>query len=139
MIKLANQSPVVPLGQIWDCKISIGGEEDVVIFYVIRMHFTKDLFPMLLGIPWLQMANAVVNWNSLNPSITNGLEGNQTKVPIRSIRSVEIESTSSSYCEEEASEDGGARGKLVGAAQLGKGKSVMAIGNLGSLGPSLYH
>ena len=49
VINMANQSPTVPRGQIKDCRINTGGEEYVVIFHVIKMHSTKDSFPMLLG------------------------------------------------------------------------------------------
>ena len=62
LINMANQSPVVPVGIIKDCRLSTGGEEYIVTFQVIKMHDNKDAFPILLGRPWLRMANAVVDW-----------------------------------------------------------------------------
>ena len=48
IINMANQSSVVPLGMIKDCRISTGREEYVVTFHVIKMHSNKDTFFLLL-------------------------------------------------------------------------------------------
>ena len=48
------------------------------------MHSTKDTFPILLGRPWLRMANAIVDWGGVKPSITYGPEGNRSRVSIGS-------------------------------------------------------
>ena len=70
IINMANQTSSVPLGMIKDCRIQTGGEEYIVTFHVIKMHSTKDTFPILLGRPWLRMADAVVDWGGDMPSIT---------------------------------------------------------------------
>ena len=79
-----NQSPMVPVGIIKDCRLSTGGEEYIVTFQVIKMHDNKDFFSILLGRPWLRMADAVVGWGGQKYSITYGLEDNRLKVSITS-------------------------------------------------------
>lgn len=69
------------------------------------------------------MANADVDWGGLRSSIIYGPEGNRSKVPIRSIGSVEVQSMSSSEGEEESSKDGGTRGKFSGSGPIGKKKN----------------
>ena len=66
IINMANQTSSVPIGMVKDCRIQSGGEEYVVNFHVIKMHSTKDTFPLLLGRPWLRMASAVVDWGVPN-------------------------------------------------------------------------
>ena len=56
VINMANQSPVVPVGMIKDCCLSMDGEEYIVTFQVIKIHDNKDVFSMLLGRHWLRMA-----------------------------------------------------------------------------------
>ena len=82
VINMANQSPVVPVGVIKDCRLNTDGEEYIVTFQVIRMHDNKDAFPILLGRPWLRMSNAVVDWGGHKPSITYGPVDNRVKVSI---------------------------------------------------------
>ena len=60
-------------------------------------------------------------------------------MPIRSIGSVDVVSVSSSESKEEENEEGGTHRKLVKAAQLGKAKSIVMTGSLGSFGSNLYH
>ena len=83
---MANQTSSVPIGMIKDCRIQTGGEEYIVTFHVINMHSTKDIFPILLGRPWLRMANAIVDWGGVKPSITYGHQGNRSRVSIGSWR-----------------------------------------------------
>ena len=85
IINMANQSSVVPVGVVKDCRLSTGGEDYIVTFQVIRMHDNKDTFPILLGRPWLRMANAVINWGGQKPSITYGPQDNRVKVPMESL------------------------------------------------------
>ena len=61
IINMANQILSVSLGMVKDCRIYIGCEEYIVIFHVIKMHFTKDTFSILLGRPWSRMADAIVD------------------------------------------------------------------------------
>ena len=72
IINMANQSPAVPLGMIYDCTISTGWKEYVVTFHVIKMHSNKDTFPLLLGRPWLRMSDVIVDWGGVKPFITYG-------------------------------------------------------------------
>jgi hypothetical protein len=85
IINMANQSPAVLLGMIEDCRISTGGEEYVVYFYVSKMHSNKDTFSILLGRPWLKMSDVIVNWGGVKPSITYGPKDNRVKVSIGSL------------------------------------------------------
>ena len=62
IINMANQSPAVPLKMIKDCRIRTRGEEYIVTFHVIKMHSNKNTFSILLGRPWLRMADAIVDW-----------------------------------------------------------------------------
>ena len=65
-----------------DSRILTGGEEYIVTFHVIKMHSTKDTFPILLSMPWLRMADAVVDWGGVKPSITYGPKDNRSRVSI---------------------------------------------------------
>ena len=87
VINMANQSQVVPVGIIKNCRLSTGGEEYIVTFQVIKIHDNKDAFLILLGRPWLRMANAVVDWEGEKPSITYGPEDNRVKVLIAPLSS----------------------------------------------------
>ena len=85
VINMANQSPSTPLGMIKDCRITTGGEEYIVIFHVIKMHSDKDAFSILLGRPCLRMADVIVDWRGVKPSITYGPKENKVKVYIGSL------------------------------------------------------
>lgn len=63
----------------------------MVIFYVIRQHYTKDSFPILLGPLWLRMANTIMKQGGTKPLITYGLTENQAKVHIGSTVNIEVE------------------------------------------------
>ena len=80
VINMADQSPVVSVVMIKDCHLNTGGKEYIVTFQVIKMHDKKDIFPILLGRPWLRMANAIVDWGGQKPSITYGYDHNRVKV-----------------------------------------------------------
>ena len=139
IIRMANQSSSVSLGQIKDCRINTGEEEYIVIFHVIRMHSTKDAFPMLLGRPWLRMANVVVEWGDPQPSITYGPKENRARVPIESASSLRagFEQYEDGDTKEEEGED--AKWRLVGHAQFGKKSTPLTELELHDLGPNLYH
>ena len=82
---MVNQTSSVPLGLVEECRIQTRGKEYLVTFHVIKMHSTKDTFPILLGRPWLRMADAVIDWRGTKPSITYGPKGNRVKVSIGSL------------------------------------------------------
>lgn len=93
VLNMADQSPAKPLGQISNCKISTGGEDYLVTFHVIRMHTSKESFPLLLGRPWLRMANATIMWGGDKPSIVYGPCENPTKVRIKPLIGLEVNDT----------------------------------------------
>ena len=49
------------------------------------MYDNKDVFPILLGRPWLRMADVIVDRVGLKPSITYGPKDNRVKVSVRSL------------------------------------------------------
>ena len=57
----------------------------IVMFHVIKMHSTKDTFPILLGRPWLRMADAVIDWGGTQLSIVYGPKCNRVRVSIGSL------------------------------------------------------
>lgn len=65
------------------------------------MHSHMDAFPILLGRPWLRMANAIVDWGGAKPSITYGPEENRAKVPIGPMANLTMGGITTSSDEEE--------------------------------------
>ena len=108
-------------------------------FQVIEMHDNNDAFPILLGRPWLKMANAVINWGGQKPSITYGPEDNRVKVSIAPLSGWIREDIDPISAEED---NGGSDEKfddtLMGVVQLNKEKAKM-YSTSGLLGPSLYN
>lgn len=104
VINMANQSPAVPFGMNKDFRLSTGSEEYIVTFHMIKMHSNKDTFPILLGRPWLRMANAIVDWGGIKPSITYGPKDNRVKVSIGSLGGWVREEVEPSSDEEEEDE-----------------------------------
>ena len=84
IINMANQSSSIPLGMVKYCRIQTRGEVYIVTIHVIKMHSTKNTFPILLGRPWLRMVNAMVDWGEVKPSITYGPKDNKIRVCIGS-------------------------------------------------------
>jgi len=66
-VKLANQRPLKPQGQIKDLSIRVGDEEYIVTFYVLRMHDEDGGYPLLLGRKWLWLVGGIVNWHAKTP------------------------------------------------------------------------
>ena len=138
IINMANQTSSVPMGMVKDCRIQSGGEEYIVNFHVIKMHSTKDTFPLLLGMPWLRMASAIVDWGGVKPSITYGPEGNRSKVAIGSWSGwVRQELTSSTDEGEEDKEETRDDEALVGAAHP-EGYDKYDHCKIAGMGPGLY-
>jgi hypothetical protein len=81
-VKLADQRPSKPLGQIKDLRIRAGDEEYTVTFYVLRMHDEDGGYPLLLGRKWLRLAGGIVNWQAKTPYISFGSQDNRTIVPV---------------------------------------------------------
>ncbi|BFI32702.1 hypothetical protein MPTK2_3g07970 [Marchantia polymorpha subsp. ruderalis] len=136
IINMANQSSAVPLGMIKDCRISTGGEEYIVTFHVIRMHSTKDTFPILLGRPWLRMADAIVDWGGSKPSITYGPRENRAKVPIGSLTGAEVVTSSDEQPKGKKKVEN--NDTLVGVVNSGC-KETTVNGRLSHLGPGFYN
>jgi hypothetical protein len=61
-VKLANQRPSRPLGQIKYLHILAKDEECTITFYVLRMHDENGGYPLLFGRKWLRLARGIVNW-----------------------------------------------------------------------------
>ncbi|PTQ27291.1 hypothetical protein MARPO_0207s0002 [Marchantia polymorpha] len=134
---MANQTLVVPVGKIKDCRLSTGGEEYIVTFHVIKMHSNSDTFPILLGRPWLRMANAIVDWGGLKPSITYGPQDNRVKVSIGSLGGKVTEDPELSSGKEEEKNEAKCDDTLVGVVQSNERKNRLDVGS-GSLDPSFY-
>jgi hypothetical protein len=52
-VKVADQRPSKPLGQIKDLRIRAWDEEYTITFYVLHMHDDDGGYPLLLGRKWL--------------------------------------------------------------------------------------
>ena len=106
---------------------------------MIKMHDNNDAFPILLGRPWLRMANAVVDWGGQKPSITYGPEDNRVKVSITSLSGWIREEIDPILDEEENGEsDRKHDDTLGGVVQLNKEKVKMYSSSY-FLGPSFYN
>jgi len=138
VLNMADQSPAKPLGQITNCKIITGGEEYMVTFHVIRMHTAKESFPLLLGRPWLRMANATIMWGGDKPAIVYGPYENQTKVRIRPLVSLETTGAASSSERKQnlTPKDGGS---MDGDVLVDGMTFEVEVHGLKCLGPNLYH
>jgi hypothetical protein len=79
-VKLADQRPSKPLGQIKDLCIHARDEEYTITFYVLCMHDEDGGYPLLFGKKWLWLAGGIVNWQAKTPYISFGLQNNQTIV-----------------------------------------------------------
>ena len=103
------------------------------------MHSDKDAFSILLGRPWLRMADAIVDWGGVKPSITYGPKDDRVKVYIGSLgRWVREEITPSSDEEEEENEREQKQETLVGVVHSSR-REALPTTELISLGPSFYH
>jgi hypothetical protein len=139
IINMANQSSTTPLGMIKDCRMTTGGEEYLVTFHVIKMHSNKDSFPILLGRPWLRMADAIVDWGGAKPSITYGPKDNRVKVSIGSLEGWMKKELYLPMEEEDLDkikDEGGEA--LVGVVHPGSHNTITDSGS-GSLGPRFYN
>ncbi len=81
-MKLANQRPSKPLGQIKDLRIRAWDEEYTITFYVLHMHDEDGGYPLLLGRKWLRLAGGIENWQAKTPYISFGSQNNRTIVPV---------------------------------------------------------
>ena len=112
---------------------------NIVTFHVIKMHDNKDVFPILLGRPWLRMASVIVDWGGVKPSITYGPKDNRVKVSIGSLGGwIREEVDQSLEKEEEYKNEGKFDDNLVGVVQLDSEKSRIDSGSY-FLGPSFYN
>ena len=103
------------------------------------MHFNKGTFPILLGKPWLRMADFLVDWKGVKPSITYGPKDNRVKVPIWSLGGwVRKEIASFSEDESDDREEDKNDETLVGVVHSGGHGKIINSGSDG-LGPSFYN
>ena len=106
--------------------------EYIITYHIIKMHDNKNVLPILLGRLWLRMANVIVDWEGVKPSITYGPKDNRVKVFIGSLGDW-IREEVDKYKDDEKFDD-----TLVGVVQLNSEKSKIDSGS-GFLGPSFYH
>jgi hypothetical protein len=83
VVNLVDQNGHIPIGQIANCKVCIGDEEYNLTFHVIHLQTEINVYSLLLGGTWLQLAEATTNWSFDNPSITFGPLTNRTIVTIK--------------------------------------------------------
>jgi hypothetical protein len=88
VVNLADQSGHIPIGQIANYKVCIGDEEYNLTFHVICLQTKINVYSLLLGRTWLQLAEATTNWSPDNPSIIFGPPTNRTIVTIKPKRSL---------------------------------------------------
>ena len=139
IINMANQTLAVPLGMIKDCRINTRGEEYVVTFHVIKMYSNNDTFPILLGRPWLKMADAIVDWGGVKHSIIYDPKDNRVKISIGSLGGwVRKEIASSSEDEGDDKKDDKDDEALVGVVHS-EGHERIINSRSGLLGPSFNH
>ena len=63
VLRMADQSRVMPVGVLHDVTTLIGGIP-FLMTYVIICPTSPSTYPVLLGRPWLYGANVKVNWSS---------------------------------------------------------------------------
>lgn len=138
VLNMADQSPAKPVGQIQNCKMLSGGVEYLVTFHVIKMFASKEAFPLLLGRPWLRMANATVNWGGEKPAISYGPPDKTTKVRIKPMRVTSEERNTSSEPGEKTTLQVEV-GSIQGNTLVGQTIAEELPKLLTCLGPSLYN
>jgi hypothetical protein len=60
-VKLEDQRPSKPLGQIKDLCIYAWDEKYTITFYILCMHDEDGGYPLLLGRKWLRLVGGIVN------------------------------------------------------------------------------
>ena len=63
VLRMADQSRVIPVGRLAEVPTRIGGKDYLLNYVVIRVNKGRP-FPMLLGRPWLYSAKVLVDWGS---------------------------------------------------------------------------
>ena len=73
VLELADRSTVKPLGVLEDIIIVVDSWEYPVDFLVLNIQSKLDGHPLILGRPWLAIANAYIECRSGNMLISNGI------------------------------------------------------------------
>ena len=64
-LRLANQSKVLPIGQLTQVPIKIEGIQTYANFDVIDIVDDKNLYPTLLGIYWVINNQTIINFKKI--------------------------------------------------------------------------
>ena len=75
---LANQTRIMPVGQILGLHVTIGGEFYTLDFQILDLPDDGRSYPLLLGRPWLHKAGAIIDWG--RGTITFGRSSARSKV-----------------------------------------------------------
>ena len=110
----------------------------MVTFLVIKIHSNKDTFSLLLGISWLRMSNAIVNWGEVKSSIIYGPKDNRVKIRIETWDDWIRQDIVSSLKDEEAKEDNEKEDVLIERVHSGGHRRFIYKGS-GSPDPSFYN
>ena len=135
IVKVADQRPITPLGEITNCHMEAGGEVYPLTFHVLRLETSKAAYPVLLGRDWLRRANANERWSINQSTLQFGPPDNRSIVtigcrvptPLATLVKVPKETSSSD-------------GEHVDLVQptLAPGRDPIDLGPIKNLGPGLY-
>ena len=73
ILELADRTTVKPIGVMDDIVVSVASWEYPVDFMVIESKDPSKGHPIILGIPWLDIANAFIGFRDREMTISNGL------------------------------------------------------------------
>jgi hypothetical protein len=72
MLQLANRSTIKLEGMLEDIMLSIDSWKYPTDFLVLQTKSKSNGYPLILGIPWLPIADAYISCRVKNMTITNG-------------------------------------------------------------------
>jgi hypothetical protein len=134
-VNVADQRPIIPLGQIVNCQMEAGGEIYTLTFHVLRLMTNKAAYPLLLGRDWLRRASASENWSITSSSLTFGPSDNRSLVMIGPQKNPFEPTTEQGFPQKNEP-----KVENVGVLHpiLAVGKNPINLGPIKNLGPGLY-